>query len=131
MATKATKKQRAILIKNLEARVADHDAPQSIIGSEFIAILLDLLLGLLEQCLGQNSKKRTAKRIRKLSPYRKSILRRKIKRELYDNSQRRYSGEGGDHVLHAAAQTAEDLSSNDANDLIDEIDDEAVDYGMF
>ncbi len=128
---KATEKQRAILIKNLEARVTDHDAPQSIIGTDFITILLDLLLGLFEQCLGQNSRKRTAKRIRKLSPYRKSILRRKIKRELYDSSQRRYSGEGGDHVLQAAVNTAEDLSKDDADDLIDEVDDEAVDYGTF
>ena len=127
-----TKRLRSQLKKNLDIQVRENDAPQKIVGRAFIDILLDLLLGLFEQCLGQNSKERVAGRVKKPNAFQRSALRRKIKRQVYDNSRRQYREEGGDNVYKAVLQTAEDASTQDADDMVDEVDDEGlISYDVF
>ena len=131
MATMTEKLEKA-LQKNLDKQVKDNDAPQSIAMEGLFAILLDLLLGLFEQCLEQNSRDTLAGRIKKLRSYQKSQLRRKIKRKAYGNSTRRYSNEGGKYVLAACVQTAEDAGNDEVDDFVDEVDSEGlINYETF
>lgn len=131
MARKATERQRELLIENLSERVTDHEAPQAIIGDEFITVLLDMLLNLFESCIGSFGSKRTAKRVRKLGRFQQSQLRTKIRRNLFDNSRRKYNAEGGDDVFRALVKTAGDLSKKDANDVVTEVDDNRINYNPF
>lgn len=127
-----TERLRIQLAKNLEIQVKEHGAPSALVGEEFLDILLDLLLGLFEQCLGQNSKETVSGRVSKPNWFQRSALRRKIRRNIFENSRRRYNGEGGDAVYKACLQTAADASDTDADDMVDEVDDEGlIDYSVF
>lgn len=81
------------------------EGKQLILWDGLVDKLLELLMGLFDQCIGQLSSQEVAQRVTQVKKADKLRFRSRVKKHVYGNSSRKYQEGGGDHVADSVFDT--------------------------
>lgn len=82
--------------------------------------LLDLLMGLFDQCMGQLSPSQVAERVSNPSTFDKIRFRSRVRKHVYASSDD-YKHNGGQHVADSVLETTQSLGKEKCHILIEEL----------
>lgn len=107
--------------KRLEAKLTERGVPATFGGEVLIDLLLELLIGLFDQCLGSLPSEKVADRMSDLSFLDKIRMRSRIRRRLFGGSGRSYRKDNGPEMLSALISTSEESTKEEALELVREM----------
>lgn len=107
--------------QRLEKKLTERGVPASFGGEVLIDLLLELLIGLFDQCLGSLPDAKVADRMSDLSFLDKIRLRSRIRRTLFSGSGRSYRKQHGPEMLESLVATSEESTKEEAVELIREM----------
>jgi hypothetical protein len=135
---------RAELIQNNDAVVSEfakridqnlatveYSGPSMLFGQDLIALMMELLLSVLEGCISQRSKSEMIQSMKAPSIWQRMLLRRRMKRELYQGN-KRFESMDGEGVYQAFIKTTAEAEDDELSALIDYVEGESipdVDFG--
>lgn len=105
----------------------DYDGPQRMFGQEILDLLVQMILSVLDGCLGatgslDNAKAAVGENSERINFFQKARLKRELVTKVYGGSYKKFYASDGEAVLAAVVKTSDEASDSDQQALMEYVE---------